>query len=566
MMNCPMPNFSAHSELPRGADLVALAKNASDAAETYVRQVAARIQQVIAPDQKIDTSLLDQNQRSVHGLAWIATTAATLGATAAWAADLEETGKLTRADELIVAIGFAEYLGQLVGGLPMSQNEIIRPSDVGCQAEAEQLAKADAVASFLNGAGLAALRAELVKLALDGTFASEALKDESLDMIRLEMRRFAEERILPHAHTWHLNDDLVPDEVIAEMADLGVFGICLEEEFGGLGLGKLAMCVVTEELSRAWVATGSLGTRSEIAGDLIASAGTPEQKQRYLPRIASGEILPTAVFTEPDVGSDLASLKTRAAKDESGNWVVNGNKTWITHASRSDLMTVLVRTERDIKNHDGLSMLLAEKPRGTRENPFPAEGMSGGEIEVLGYRGMREYDIGFDEFVVPASGLLGGVTGQGFRQLMRTFEGARIQTAARAIGVARRAIELGLAYATERKQFGRSIVAFPRVSDKIAMMLTETVMARELTYFAARKKDTGLRCDIEAGMAKLLAARVAWANADVSLQIHGGNGYALETEISRVLCDARILNIFEGAAEIQAQVIGRGLLQPGRNA
>jgi len=565
-MNCPMPNFSAHSELPRGADLVALAKNASDAAETYVRQVAARIQQVIAPDQKIDTSLLDQNQRSVHGLAWIATTAATLGATAAWAADLEETGKLTRADELIVAIGFAEYLGQLVGGLPMSQNEIIRPSDVGCQAEAEQLAKADAVASFLNGAGLAALRAELVKLALDGTFASEALKDESLDMIRLEMRRFAEERILPHAHTWHLNDDLVPDEVIAEMADLGVFGICLEEEFGGLGLGKLAMCVVTEELSRAWVATGSLGTRSEIAGDLIASAGTPEQKQRYLPRIASGEILPTAVFTEPDVGSDLASLKTRAAKDESGNWVVNGNKTWITHASRSDLMTVLVRTERDIKNHDGLSMLLAEKPRGTRENPFPAEGMSGGEIEVLGYRGMREYDIGFDEFVVPASGLLGGVTGQGFRQLMRTFEGARIQTAARAIGVARRAIELGLAYATERKQFGRSIVAFPRVSDKIAMMLTETVMARELTYFAARKKDTGLRCDIEAGMAKLLAARVAWANADVSLQIHGGNGYALETEISRVLCDARILNIFEGAAEIQAQVIGRGLLQPGRNA
>jgi (2S)-methylsuccinyl-CoA dehydrogenase len=206
-------------------------------------------------------------------------------------------------------------------------------------------------------------------------------------------------------------------------------------------------------------------------------------------------------------------------------------------------------------------MLLAEKPRGTEADPFPAKGMSGGEIAVLGYRGMREYDIAFDGFEVPADGLLGGVEGQGFRQLMRTFEGARIQTAARAIGVARRALELGLSYAMERQQFGRPIADFPRVSDKLAMMAVEIVMAREITYFAARQKDGNRRCDIEAGMAKLIAARVAWSNADSALQIHGGNGYALEFEISRILCDARILNIFEGAAEIQAQVIGRGLLQ-----
>jgi (2S)-methylsuccinyl-CoA dehydrogenase len=224
-------------------------------------------------------------------------------------------------------------------------------------------------------------------------------------------------------------------------------------------------------------------------------------------------------------------------------------------------MTLMARTLPDVNGYAGLSMLLVPKPRGTDANPFPANGMTGSEIEVLGYRGMREYALQFDAMQAPADALLGGEQGQGFKQLMRTFEGARIQTAARAVGVARRAFELGLAYALDRKQFGQPIVNFPRVADKLAMMATDMVMARELTYFAARAKDSGKRCDIEAGMAKLLAARVAWANADASLQIHGGNGYALEYEISRVLCDARILNIFEGAAEIQAQVVARGKLQ-----
>jgi len=324
-------------------------------------------------------------------------------------------------------------------------------------------------------------------------------------------------------------------------------------------LGKEAMCVVTEELSRGYIGVGSLGTRSEIAAELILGGGTDEQKAKWLPKIASGEVLPTAVFTEPNTGSDLASLKTRAVR-QGDVYKVSGNKTWITHPVRADLMTLLVRTDPKEPGYRGLSMLLAEKPRGTDENPFPAVGMSGGEIGVLGYRGMKEYEIGFDGFEVKVENLLGGTEGQGFKQLMQTFESARIQTAARAVGVAQAAMELAARYAEERVQFGEKLFAFPRVADKIAMMAVEVMIARQITYFAARQKDSGRRCDLEAGMAKLLAARVAWAAADNAVQIHGGNGFAMEYPVSRVLCDARILNIFEGAAEIQAQVIARRLL------
>jgi (2S)-methylsuccinyl-CoA dehydrogenase len=320
------------------------------------------------------------------------------------------------------------------------------------------------------------------------------------------------------------------------------------------------MCLVSEELSRGYIGVGSLGTRSEIAAELIMGAGTDEQKAEWLPRIASGEVLPTAVFTEPNIGSDLASLKTRAVRD-GDVYRITGQKTWITHPVRADMMTVLARTDPNEKGYRGLSMFLAAKPRGTDDDPFPAEGMSGSEIHVIGYRGMKEYEISFDNFAVPASGLLGGVEGQGFKQLMQTFEAARIQTAARGVGVAQSALDLALRYATERSQFGKPIVNFPRVSDKIVMMAAETLVARQITYFAARQKDQGKRCDLEAGMAKLLAARIAWSAADNAVQIHGGNGFAMEYPVSRVLCDARILSIFEGAAEIQAQVIARRLLE-----
>jgi len=374
------------------------------------------------------------------------------------------------------------------------------------------------------------------------------------------MRKFADSEVIGHAQSWHRTNSYIPLEIITQMAELGVFGLTIPEEFGGMGLGKESMCVVSEELSRGYIGVGSLGTRSEIAAELILGGGTEAQKRQWLPKIASGEVLPTAVFTEPNTGSDLASLKTRATR--SGDvYKVNGNKTWITHPVRADLMTLLVRTNPNEKGYRGLSMLLAEKPRGGDNNPFPVAGMTGTEIEVLGYRGMKEYEIAFDGFEVKASSLLGGVEGLGFKQLMATFESARIQTAARAIGVAQSAMEQALSYAQNRVQFGEPIVKFPRVADKIAMMAVEIMIARQLTYYAARQKDSGRRCDLEAGMAKLLAARVAWAAADNALQIHGGNGFALEYPISRVLCDARILSIFEGAAEIQAQVIARRLLE-----
>lgn len=506
---------------------------------------------------RLDGRRIDEEQRAAHGFAWVATSIAALEAVAAWAA----RESATALDRAVAQLVFAETVAQLVGGLPMSQNELFRPADLGLGKAARVL---EAECAALVDADHAGLRAQVAEALADGQWPSDHFDDGELDAIRDQFRRFTDAEILPNAHEWHLANALIPDETVRAMAELGTFGICIPEEHGGLGLGKLVMCVVTEELSRGWIGAGSLGTRSEIAGELIVLGGTEAQKARWLPAIASGEVLPTAVFTEPDTGSDLGSLQSRARRGEDGDWIIDGAKTWITHASRSDLMTMLVRTLPDARGYAGLSMLLVPKPRGTQYDPFPAEGMSGSEIEVLGYRGMREYALQFDGMRAPGDALLGGEEGQGFKQLMRTFEGARIQTAARAVGVARRALELGLDYASSRKQFGKAIVGFPRVADKLAMAVVDVVMARELTYAAARAKDSGKRCDIEAGMAKLLAARAAWSNADAALQIHGGNGYALEYEISRVLCDARILNIFEGAAEIQAQVIARGLME-GRN-
>ena len=508
----------------------------------------------------------EEDQRLLHGFAWYATTAAALSATAQWALGALERGSFAAIDALVLRIGFGEYLGQIAHGVAMSQSEIVRPAEFGLVEEARAFADDPAVARFLAGSDTAALRRDLVERLEAGERPCESFGDETLDLIRDQFRAFTATRIAPHAHRWHLEDALIPLELVDEMAALGVFGVCIAEDYGGLGLGKLAMALVSEELSRGWICAGSLGTRSEIAGELIGANGTEAQKAKFLPRLADGSILPTAVFTEPDAGSDLASLRTRARRDQSGDWRIDGAKTWITHAARADLMTVLVRTDPDTPGYGGLSMLLAEKTRGTEADPFPDDGLAGEEIAVLGYRGMREYSLGFEGFAVAEDGLLGGEEGKGFKQLMQTFEGARIQTAARAIGVAWNAFDLALAYAGQRSQFGKPLREFPRVSDKLALMVCEIVMARELTYSAAREKDRGERCDIDAGMAKLIAARTAWSAADNALQVHGGNGYALEYEISRVLCDARILNIFEGAGEIQAQVVGRGLLSGSRPA
>ena len=508
---------------------------------------------------KVDNVLLEKFQNEAHGFAWFETYRFSLRETLSWYNTLKKQNKDSELESCVLVYAFSEYLNQMRHGIMISQSEVIRPSTLGLEDNSFSFCDTPDVKELISYGISESVKQSMMNSIENGIFPNLGLNDDTLDMIQDQFKKFTDEEIIPYANEWHLKDDLIPDQVLSKMAELGVFSIAIPESYGGLGMGKVAMCVVTEELSRGFLAAGSLGTRAEIAGELIRLGGTEEQKQKYLPEIASGNLLTTAVFTEPNTGSDLGSLSTRAQLD-GDQYIINGNKTWITHGARSDLMTVLARTDSSQKGYRGLSMFLVEKPRGNCENPFPMEGMSGSEIEVLGYRGMKEYEIALDSIKVDKKNLLGEEEGKGFKQLMETFESARIQTAARAVGVAQSALELGLNYAKDRSQFGKSIVKFPRIFNKLVWMLVETTIARQITLFSAREKDNDVRCDIEAGMAKLLAARVAWSNADSALQIHGGNGYALEYPVSRVLCDARILNIFEGAAEIQAQIVIKGLL------
>ena len=547
-----------HPTSPLLADLLSLTTAALPEVETLFSAARDALRGLVTLNGKISAAALEEHQFAAHALSWLATYTESLRQMNAWAGRLAADGKLGEIESLLLQIAFGEYLAQIRGGIPMSQGEIARVSDLGLALPEPSPAAATLIAAGNTPAARMALVACMRDNHGRATFGASGLDDE-LEMIRDQFRRFADEKVAPFAHGWHLRDELIPMEIIEALAEMGVFGLTIPEEFGGFGLSKASMVVVSEELSRGYIGVGSLGTRSEIAAELILCGGTAEQKAHWLPKLASAEILPTAVFTEPNTGSDLGSLRTRAVKDGE-DWTVTGNKTWITHAARTHVMTLLARTDPDTSDYRGLSMFLAEKIPGTDAIPFPTPGMTGGEIEVLGYRGMKEYELAFDGFAVKGENLLGGIPGQGFKQLMQTFESARIQTAARAIGVAQNALEVGMQYATDRKQFGKSLIEFPRVAGKLAMMAVEIMIARQLTYFSAWQKDHDKRCDLEAGMAKLLGARVAWASADNALQIHGGNGFALEYQISRILCDARILNIFEGAAEIQAQVIARRLL------
>ncbi len=553
-------NMTQPAVLP---DLLTLSAAALPGVQAVFDKAVESVRAQVTSEGRISGALIEANQTAAHGLAWLATYHQSLQQIQRWAEALQAEGKFGEMEQLLHQIAFGEYLHQIAGGIPMNQGEVVRLQDLGLGWDALSGFQCSEVQTLMAQANSQAARTRLVELMQDQSgatmFGASGL-DEELEMIRDQFRRYAVEKVEPNAHEWHLKDELIPIEIIEELAEMGVFGLTIPEEFGGFGLSKASMCVVSEELSRGYIGVGSLGTRSEIAAELIIAGGTDEQKANWLPKLASAEILPTAVFTEPNTGSDLGSLRTRAVKGEDGNYKITGNKTWITHAARTHVMTLLARTNPDSTDHRGLSMFLAEKTPGTDENPFPTPGMTGGEIEVLGYRGMKEYELGFDGFEVKGENLLGGEEGKGFKQLMETFESARIQTAARAIGVAQSALDIAMQYAQDRKQFGKSLINFPRVSGKLAMMAVEIMIARQLTYYSAWEKDHGQRCDLEAGMAKLLGARVAWAAADNGLQIHGGNGFALEYKISRVLCDARILNIFEGAAEIQAQVIARRLL------
>ena len=545
--------------------ILSLCHQSLEAVQKHLSILTSVATSIAAPGGPIEPKRLVEHQYALHGYAWMATYITALREFYNWAERLNNKGLLDDLEILILQCGFGSYLKQLRYGIAMSQDEFARPFDLGI-VDATELSTPEIDELIFRGDTIN-VRQNIAKI-LSERIGTRSFGNLSLDdthtIIRDQFSRFSDERVAPEAQAWHIADELIPMEIIMEMSDLGVFGLTLPEENGGLGLDKTAMCIVTEELSRGYIGVGSLSTRSEIAAELIRFNGTNEQKERYLAPIASGSILPTAVFTEPNHGSDLAHIRTRAEYVKN-MYKITGNKIWITHGARSDLMTLLARTNTENNGYGGLSMFLAEKPRGTDEVPFPAKGMSGSEIRVLGYRGMKEYEIAFDSYEINENSLLGGEEGNGFKQLMSSFETARIQTAARAIGVAQNALELSLNYANARSQFNSSIIDFARVGGKIGWMAVETMIARQLTYFSARQRDNNQRCDIEAGMAKLLAARVAWSNADNGVQIHGGNGYAEEFVMSRVLCDARILNVFEGAAEIQAGIIARGLLsRPNR--
>lgn len=511
---------------------------------------------------RISSRLLDRHQLAAHALAYLATEVEAARQLVAWSERVG--GDLERR---IAGTYVGELCRQLVGGVDLGACESISLGQLWLEHDdVRETLGSPSVQALAERYGSGDAVCELARLAHEhGSFGSFGLDDETLSAIQSEFRRFVEREVLPIAQDVHRRDVLIPMDLIAKMAELGVFGLTIPEEYGGQGLGKVAMCLVTEELSRGYIGVGSLGTRSEIAAELILGGGTDEQKRDWLPRLAAGEVLSTAVFTEPNFGSDLAHIKARAEKQPDGSYQVFGQKTWITHATRADLMTLLVRTNPEDGGYGGLSMFLAPKTRGSDSDleagGFPDPGITGTEIRVLGYRGMKEFEIAFDGFVIPPGCLLGDVEGQGFKQLMVTFESARIQTAARGVGVAQAALDEAMRYAHERVQFGVPIFGFPRVQRKLGRMIARIMAARQLTFFAARAKDSGKRCDLEAGMAKLLATRAAWEAADACVQIHGGNGYAEEYVASRLLVDARVLSIFEGANEIQAHVIARRLLE-----
>ena len=506
----------------------------------------------------------EKNQHLVHGFAWIATYIEALRQINKWGIELTNKNKLNEFEQLILDISFIEYIRQILNGIPMSQTEFIKITDFESINKNDELK----ISENFNFSNVSELKERLVKIAINNdniiTLENTGLETE-YEQIREQFQKFNSLNVYNNANKWHLEDKLIPQKIIDDLASLGVFGLTIPEKYGGLGLNKLAMCVVSEELARGYIGVGSLATRTEIASELILNDGTDTQKDFWLPKISKGETIPAACFTEPDSGSDLGSITTKAIKDD-GKFLISGNKTWITHASRSNLLIILARTNPDILlKHKGLSIFLVPKNQGKEDEFFPNKSISGTEIKVLGYRGMKEFELRLDNLEVEKISLLGENENSGFSQLMKTFESARIQTAARAVGVAQNALDLAISYASNRKQFNKSIINFERVYNKIAMMIIEIALGRQLTYFAAKNKDLGFRCDLEAGMAKLLCARIAWSCADNSLQIHGGNGYALEYDISRILCDARVLSIFEGSAEIQAQIISNRILGRGPN-
>jgi alkylation response protein AidB-like acyl-CoA dehydrogenase len=379
------------------------------------------------------------------------------------------------------------------------------------------------------------------------------------------VRQFADEQILPNAEHYD-HEDAFPEPIVEQMKELGLFGVTIPEEYGGMGLDLTTYAMIVEELSRGWISISGVINTHFIGAYLLMNFGSEEQKQKYLPRMATGEIRAAFSLSEPELGSDVQAIKTRALKGEDGKYEINGQKMWVTNGLRSDLVFVLVKTDPNAeKAHKGMTCFIAEKVGGAHENTGDYAGLIVPEqLKKMGYKGVESTELVFDGYRCPSENILGGEDAglnRGFAQMMDALEVGRVNVAARGVGIAQRALELALKYSQERRTFGKPIAEHQAIQFKLADMATQVDAARLLTIRAARLKDAGERSDLEAGMAKLFASEAGRFCVEESFRIHGGYGYSKEYEIERLYRDAPLLLIGEGTSEIQRMVIGKKLLQ-----
>jgi len=381
---------------------------------------------------------------------------------------------------------------------------------------------------------------------------SDAVLSDEHRLLRDETQRFVEREVIPEAKERDSDGRNMSEDLVAQLGEMGFFGILVDEAYGGLGLDLKAYAVIAEELSRGWLSVGSIIAR----GQSLAGA-TEAQKREYLPKMASGELLKSIAISEPDAGSDVSNMRTRAERD-GDEYVLNGQKMWCTFAKGSDFILTYAVTDPDAEPaHRGISGFIVEKPAGT----FDREGLSGQPIETIGYHGWQTWEVNFDDVRVSADKLVGDEPGNGFYQIMEFFEEGRVHTAARSVGLARGALEDSLQYATEREQFDERIGDFQAIRFKLAEMATKTEAARALTLLVAEAVDSGEGADTEAAMAKLFASEIAeWVTSE-GIQIHGGYGYTTDFDVERYWRDARVTRIFEGTSEIQKRIIADGLLE-----
>ena len=546
------------------AESLAVAQRSLDKVREQLVKALRNLKTYCTVDGRLSAGLLDRHQLSCYEVAFCAAELAASDAVCHYALEVSKQDELARD----VALAFcAEAVPSAI------QRLLARAGDVGLdRATIIGLYSDDDIAQlaerFGNSDFLAAIGATVAER---GSTRLPSTLGEEKEMMRDMFTRFATDVVMPVAGKIHREDLDIPDDILKPAAELGCFGISIPERFGGLlpddQPDTLGMIVVTEELSRASLgAAGSLITRPEIAAKALLQGGTEEQQQEWLPRIASGETLCAIAITEPDFGSDVASLGLKATPVE-GGWVLNGSKTWCTFAGKAGLLLAMARSEPDPSlGHKGLSLFLVEKPPASGHeflHQQPAGGViSGKAIATLGYRGMHSYDVFFENYFVPADGLIGGEKGrgQGFYFTMTGFAGGRIQTAARATGVMQAAFEKALSYARDRKVFGKAVGDHQLTQVKLGRMMSTLSASRQFSYAVARMMDEGVG-QVEASLVKLFTCRAAeWVTRD-AMQIHGGMGYAEESDVSRYFVDARVLPIFEGAEETLAlKVIARNLV------